>query len=327
MRALALVALVGCGGGDCPPGWKRLLDPPVPALSIWGLGRDVWLVGGPLGTPGLGTLALHWDGTSWTAPPRPGTETLWWVWGPPDGSSVWMVGEAGLVLRHRAGGFETVPNSTHATLFGVWGSAADDVWVVGGTPGAGAGATNDVALHWNGTGFDATKGPPAHGVAFFKVWGASPDDVWIVGESGTAWHLGAAGWEDHSAELATPYEVTTVHGCSSTDVWAVANQTVYHWDGARFAPVPAAQVASSANGVACAPSGVLVVGNGGLKLHWDRAADRWTDDSLAEPYDADFHGAWIGPDGTLWAAGGNYNAPPTVGRYGRVAFDGCPVPR
>jgi hypothetical protein len=238
-----------------------------------------------------------------------------------------MVGENGLVLREQAGGLTTVPSGAQATLFGVWGSAADDIWVVGGTPGAGVDATNDVALHWNGTAFDASAGPPARGATFFKVWGAAADDLWIVGEGGTMWHRGTSGWEDHSDELHTRYNVTVVHGCSSTDVWAVASQTAYHWDGARWSEVTAARLRSVAFGVACGAPGALIVGNGGLKLRWDRATDRWIDESMAEPFDADFHGAWIGPDGSLWAAGGNYNAPATTGRYGRVGFSGCPVPR
>jgi hypothetical protein len=329
MRLVAILAVLGACGNDCPSGWTPLFDRAQltrPLLSIGGKDRDVWLVGGPVGTPGLTTAIEHWDGAVWSAIPRAGTETLWWVWAAPDGT-VWMVGEKGLVLRWRAGALETLPSGTDVTLFGVWGSSADDVWIVGGTPGAGAGPGNDVALHWNGTRFDGTPGPPAKGDAFFKVWGAAANDVWIVGEAGTAWRRTDAGWQDHAAELATLDSVITVHGCSATDVWAVAGQGIYRFDGTRWAPAAGVQVSSGANGVACGARGALVVGNGGLKLRWDRAAGRWSDDTLQEPYYSDFHGAWIGPDGSLWAVGGNYNAPASAPREGMAAFQGCPVPR
>jgi hypothetical protein len=86
-------------------------------------------------------------------------------------------------------------------------------------------------------------------------------------------------------------------------------------------------VLAGANGVACGASGVLVVGNGGLKLRYARAAGIWSDETLEAPFYADFHAAFIAPGGAMWAAGGNYNAPPTTGRVGIVGFDGCPVPR
>jgi hypothetical protein len=327
---VGVLFLAACGGDTCPPGWKPLFERAElsrPILSLWGQGREVWMVGGPAGAAGLTTLIEHWDGAAWSERPRAGTETLWWVWGTPDGAEVWMVGERGLVLRARGGAIETLASGTGATLYGVWGTSASDVWVVGGTPNAGSAQPNDVVLHYTGAGFETASGPPPKGVAFFKVWGAAADDFWIVGEGGTAWRRTAAGWADHSAELMTRESVTTVHGCAADDVWAVAGANVFHFGGARWGPAEGAQPSSSANGVFCGADGVLVVGNGGLKLRWVRATNAWSDDSLAAPYYADFHAAWIAPGGTEWATGGNYNAPASEPRVGIAAIYGCPVPR
>jgi hypothetical protein len=117
-----------------------------------------------------------------------------------------------------------------------------------------------------------------------------------------------------------------VHGCAANDVWAVGGQNVIHWDGSGWHPANV-QPLAGANGVHCAPSEVLVVGNGGLKLVQDRAAGAWRDDTLEPPFYDDYHAAWISPGGALWGAGGNYNAPAISGRRGMLGFRGCPVPR
>jgi hypothetical protein len=329
--SVALALLAGCDDPTpCAQGWKPALQRAAlsrPVLAVWGNDAEDWLVGGPVGAAGLTTLVLRHTGDGWHELPQTGSETLWWVWGLPDASQVWMVGEHGLVLRWRNGSLESLPSGTDATLFGVWGSSADDVWLVGGIPGAGVSPKNDVVLHWDGAHFTSTDHPAAKGAAFFKTWGSGANDLWVVGENGTAWRRTAAGWEDHAAELGTRASVTTVHGCSATEVYAVAGQSVYKFAGATWALVPEAIALAGANGVSCGPAGVLVVGNGGLKLRYARAAGTWTDDTLEEPFYADFHGAFVAATGAMWAVGGNYNAPATTGRVGMVGFDGCPVPR
>jgi hypothetical protein len=81
--------------------------------------------------------------------------------------------------------------------------------------------------------------------------------------------------------------------------------------------------------VACGADGVLVVGNAGLKLRWERAsgpAGPWLDERAAEPTGADLHGALIDDAGRTWAVGGNFNAPATTERRGRIGVRGCPRP-
>src|SRR5262249_51881815 len=154
-RRLALAALLaGCASGDCPPGWKPLFDQTQltrPVLAGWTNGADTWLVGGPVGAVALDTVVLRGSGGGWKTLTTRRRRTLWWVWGPSDGSEVWMVGEAGLVLRWRGSGFEVLDAGvSDATLFGVWGTGPDDVWVVGGNSGGGTRLSNDVGRHFGG---------------------------------------------------------------------------------------------------------------------------------------------------------------------------------
>jgi hypothetical protein len=304
-------------------------------LSAWASGpRDVYLVGGGLGVAGAGAIALHYDGRVWRELPVGRTETLWWVWGRDPGTSggetdVWMVGEQGLVLRWDGERATVVPSGTEATLFGVWGSSPQDVWVVGGKPVGGMSPQNDVALHWDGQALARDGTLPPKGAALFKVWGSAADDVWVSGEMGTLWRWTASGWQDHASPSLTRASILTVHGCSSSEVYAVGGRAVLGFDGTAWRvrdDVP--PLSNDANGVSCGSGSVLVTGNGGLKLRLDRASGTWTDDQAAEPWMTDFHGALVTPgDASLWAVGGNFLQPSSFGpRIGVVGYFGCSPP-
>ena len=140
----------------------------------------------------------------------------------------------GLVVR-RSGEAVTVDRiATDATLYGVWGSAPDDVWIVGGVPGGGADADDDFVRHWDGVAYAPVAGVPVRGATLFKVWGSGAGDVWISGEGGTMLHVTASGVVDHSDELSTAAPALTVHGCGANEVYAVAGQNLFAWDGPRW---------------------------------------------------------------------------------------------
>ncbi len=331
-----LAVAVACGDdqgqeedveGLCPEAsWEPLRgDLDRSALAIWGSSdEDVVVVGGPVGTPGAALLSA-WDGQAWRDIPTGTEKTLWWVWGAPGPTrDVWMVGDDGTILRWDGERVNELASGTNAHLYGVWGTSSTDVWIVGGRPGSEE-SPDDVVLHWDGSTLRAEE-VPARGAALFKVWGAG-DEIWATGEGGTILHRAGGQWLDRSVE--TGDTLVTVHGCSASEVYAVGGPHLYRWDGTSWGTVPEATFFASAAGVACAPSGVLVVGSGGLKLRLDRATGEWIDETLQRPNDADLHGAWISPGGAFWAAGGNYVAPPELidRRTGVLAYRGCSAPR
>ncbi len=324
--AVASATAAGCDAPDppCASAWHTELDQPVGVLlAAWGRADDdAWLVGGGLGA---GTaLLLRWNGVTLAPVPLARPETLWWAWGPADAGDVWIVGEDGLVLRGGDAGFAPVDGGTHATLYGVWGSGADDVWIVGGRPDGQAQPDDDLLLRWDGQTLTRVPLPTARGTALFKVWGASADDVWLVGEAGTVWRFHDGVFVDHSAEITSAASLLTVHGCSADEVYAVGGAHVWRWDGATWGEITGLPGFAGASGVACGEREVLVVGLQGLKLRLDRAGGTWLDEQFAEPWDVDFHGAWAAPGGALWAVGGDFLAPPSGGaRRGLVARRAC----
>ena len=324
--AYACLLASACSASDAEPQWSTVFgELDRVALSVWSNdASDVYIVGGGLASPGVATLALHWDGEQWRDLAPAGEQTLWWVTGAAgERTDVWMVGEHGTVLRWDGNTFMAIASDVDMTLFGAWVAAPDDVWIVGGVPGAGDDTRNDVLMHWNGEQLVRDDTLPKRGVALLKVWGSGPDDMWIAGEHGTLWRRTQAGWVDHATSSSTLF---SVHGCSHDDVYAVGGSQLLHFDGAQWSQ-EGATLYGAAVGVSCADDAVVVTGSGGLKLRKDRRSGHWFDEQLVAPWDTDFHAAWIDHDGGAWAVGGNYQQPAGAGpRVGVVAYYGSRAP-
>lgn len=331
------VTLGGCPGDDTGEGdasvdagpagraaWHTVADRLEGALlSVWGTSsRDVWAVGGALGNGGP-PLVVRWDGAALARVPTTGTETYWWVHGTgPD--DVWLVGERGRISHWNGTALEERPSPTTATLFGVLALAKNDAWAVGGTPDDAA-APNDVLLHWDGSAWtqETLPGTPLK-VALYKVWGTSADDLWIVGDTGVIWHRIGGAWKREGEGVARG-RLTTVAGCSASEVYAVGGRELLSWNGAAWTRSDT-QLLSDVNGVACAPASapqrdhgrVVVVGAGSLKLRLVDGA--WQSDFGKEPL-SDLHGAWADETGAFWGAGGNFIAAarPGASRAGVLA--------
>ena len=292
-------------------------------LSMWGTSeKDIWTVGGPLGNGGS-TLAMHFDGTTWTKMAAGGPQTFWWVngTGPND---VWMVGEEGRIAHWNGTAFEEKPSGTTATLYGVWAAAPNDAWAVGGTPDQ-QDKPNDLLLHWDGAQWSPVALPVVKKVALFKVWGTTADDVYVVGEAGVIWHLTGGTWKLEGEGVAQG-RLTTVTGCSKTEIIAVGGRDLLTSDGAGNWKRSNAILQNDVNGVSCAPANApareygraVIVGGGSLKLRLVNGD--WQNDFGTEPY-VDLHGAWVDPTGAFWGVGGKFNDTPKTGasRAGVIA--------
>jgi hypothetical protein len=161
----------------------------------WGSSaRDVWAVGE------AGTI-VHWDGAAWTRVDGDHAYTLWGVWGSSP-TDLWAVGgsvgpgEKAVLLHGDGATWARVDAGLTKTesFFKVWGSAADDVYVVG---------TGGTIAHWDGAAWSAQ----ASGVTdqLTTVSGRSAHEIYAVGglgapvllrSDGARWSRvpGAAGW-------------------------------------------------------------------------------------------------------------------------------------
>lgn len=160
-------------------GWGPVtLGVDVPLLNwVHGLSADDVVVVGTKGT------AVHRSGGAWSLVGTPTDQDLWGVWGA-SSNDLWAVGgngrEAGqaTILRYdgtrwSAVAVPTLQRPNVFAFFKVWGTSADNVYIVG---------QRGAVLRWNGSqleeiliGFDGAAQD------LIALWGTGPDRIAVVG--------------------------------------------------------------------------------------------------------------------------------------------------
>ncbi|MCC6619908.1 MAG: hypothetical protein IT385_01555 [Deltaproteobacteria bacterium] len=193
------------------------------------------------------------------------------LWGTADGSFLMAVGTGGRVMvRTATGGWEVVDATTSQTLEAIWGTAADEVWVVG---------RSGTAIHWDGEVFTRASTPIS--ASLNSVWGNAADRYYAVGTGGTLLVFTGGGWEAITTPSLT--NLRGIQGRSANDVWAVGAQgKVIHfaglgWGASRVEGIPNADggedpITEELHAVwAAAADDAWAVGQDGRILRWDGA--------------------------------------------------------
>lgn len=215
-----------------------------PIYAAWGTSADDFRFGGApcmLELPGTltegnqlvkkpSTAGFEWSRVE-------GFATINGIWGS-SSDDIWLVADNsvrtgwqfGQTLHGTRSGSEDfvwvdVDSRTSATLLGIWGSSATDVWTVGE-----AGAIRHL-----GTGADdwSVVDSPTR-ATLHAVWGAGPNDVWAVGESGTILHWDGTTWSPLVAAFPVNRKKPHLYGVWGTgpaDVWIVGDGIVLHSTG------------------------------------------------------------------------------------------------
>jgi hypothetical protein len=217
---------------------------------------DAWAVGS-YGTFGPQTLALHWNGASWTqvSTPNPGypsaSDTLAAV-SAVSATDAWAVGSYGnadfseqtMVLNWDGTAWTLIsspsPGGTgglgHGTeLLGVSATSRSSAWAVGCYDFTAASGTahKTLALQWNGTVW-AQVPTPTPGVrgCLTSVTALSPSSAWAVGwteaslsapDHTLVLHWNGTAWKQVASPSATAAssQLNAVSAISATDAWAV----------------------------------------------------------------------------------------------------------
>jgi hypothetical protein len=286
----------------CQANWHALEVPGVTDLRGELLGvdaagaSDAWAVGERWPTEGVRSLALHWDGETWTRHPVPNDPThldslssvaaigpgrAWAVGVDIDGSGT--LPDRSLVVRWTGEGWERVPSPNagtapdeNGTLGGVTSLAASDAWAVGSYRDP---APRPLTLHWDGTAWTVVPAPTptdAEAAWLNAVSGTAPDDVWAVG--GTirladstrqpfALHWDGTAWTQHPLPVEADGEsdLLDVVAIGPDEVWAVgvddASALRLRWDGTSWQRTPATAGIAHYSGVAAVgPSNAWTVG-------------------------------------------------------------------
>jgi hypothetical protein len=262
--AAGLVLLGSTGAQAAPRGsWQPQTLPAVfgnamlqSSLAL--SGSDLWAVGQTGVSVGgayeVRVVAMHFDGTSWTRANTPDRETA--------------------------------PANDY--VFGVAGTATDDVWLVGGSNRpAGQGGRATLAEHWNGTQWQLLTSPdPSASDGFTAASSPQRGELWAVGDKADpnvgafvpmVQRLSNGGWSEipyvspiaHCATKDT--ELTAVDALSSTDVYIGGDcvirghhhGVVAHWNGTQWSSSIVASINTTITGLGGGSGGneVWAVGN------------------------------------------------------------------
>lgn len=178
-----------------------------------------------------GQLLRRWPDGTWHAVDVPGGETHD-VWCSPRGD-VWTAGDDGILIicdqcqRYELGRerFVRYESPTRKDLFGLWGSAYNDIWAVG---------AEGTILHFDGSRWMPSPVDPNDRASgrLLRVWGSGANDVWAVGDRSAIEHWDGSRWTLAVVPLPDPPDLFSVSGSGRDDVWAVGNQgLVAHFRG------------------------------------------------------------------------------------------------
>lgn len=325
----AVILLQGCSpdftGEPQEPTWQLVQEQlPAALLSVSGTSQnDVYTVGADPGD-GMGPFVLHFDGNDWQRLESGATGDLWWISDRLINNDFWLAGENGLILRFDpdAGTFDRQQTPGTELLFGIWGANSTNIWAVGGNPEELENNIGGVIWFYNGANWsvvDLSLIAPNGIPALYKVWGRSVDEVYACGANGVILRFDGTNWL--RVDTDTTRRLFTIHGNDTliTAVGGFGSGVIEEYDGFSFNDVADA-LTPQLNGVYLNADNFGVgVGNGASVVF--RGEDgEWVAQTTGLQTARDFHGAWVDPNGGVWAVGGNVASDPLID--GIVAYFG-----
>ena len=180
---------------------------------------------------GWNLFLARWDGAKWTvdSPPAgtPSVRILQGVWS--DGpNNAWAVGAGSTILRYNGSSWSVLSdiNKPIATADGynaVWGTGSD-VWVAGEGTIMHCRSATPCAVEASGGG------------ALYSIWGSSASNVFAVGASGRILRYNGTSWSQMTSP--TGRNLARVAGSGPSDVWAVGDSVLVHFDGTQWTNFP-----------------------------------------------------------------------------------------
>lgn len=220
------------------------------------------------------------------------TNALLGVWGS-DANNLWVVGEKGTILHWDGSVWMASASPTKAKLNGIWGSAAADIWAVGDA---------GTILHYDGVSWNdrSVMGDDLHG-----AWGlAGTGNVWTVGgtfSSQSVLRLNESSW----TSVATPLETKMnplfgIFGTDASNIWAVGDKgTILHWDGTSWLSQTSQTTRHLKSVWASSTANIWAVGEATILLKEGRSD--WSVNDA--PSGSSLRGVWAFDESQIWAVG------------------------
>lgn len=181
--------------------------------GVWGSAPgDLWAVGGNGSSED--PLLVHWDGAAWSEVALPALDVashgLFKVWGSA-ADDVMIVGDVGVTLRWDGAVWTPEPSGAIIDLISVWGTEKSDILAVGGR-------ANARIARWDGA---AWTGQTLSLPGLNGVWVDGAGAATIVGWQGTVATLAPGSFEPVLEETDTVLLLHAVHGFDGGPRFAV----------------------------------------------------------------------------------------------------------
>ncbi len=267
--------------------------------ALWGTSAsDIFAVG-------YSGETARFNGSSWTNIPTGTFAPLNAVWGTA-ADNVYAAGESGTLLRYDGSAWSPVLTglqSESRNLLDIWGSSANDIWVVGIDWSSG---NTGLRWHFDGTSWTETL-VRDH---FNTVWGFSPDTVYTGNGRGRVHQFDGTTWTDHGVELGDA--VTAIWGVSTDDLWSTGYDYdlitftnapfVKHYDGATWSDTPGPTFDTNLPGLGGVSTNEVYTSGGANTLAmWDGSSWSYMNENRATGNA--LRTGWGFDTGELWAFG------------------------
>ena len=195
-----------------------VVDSAVTLFGLWGSDEDHLIaVGGNLSAESGGAVAYQKVGNEWNLLDLPveadASLALYKVWGT-GADDVWMVGSEGLLLHGDSSGLAAASTPSNQSLYGVHGA--------GGVTYAVGGHSSGTILRKDGTSWvdDSPTGAPQLNGIFAR----SSTEAVAVGNQGAVWIRDDAGWTEDSRHDPLYYDLNATWADDQGGLWAVGGQ-------------------------------------------------------------------------------------------------------
>ncbi len=237
--------------------------------GVWGsTSTVVWAVG-PGDRPDFGSTdpttgtLIRWNGSAWSGDNIPQGTRPVAVWGSA-ANDAWIVGRAGTLLRYDGRSWQGHPSPISVDFDDVYGSSANNVWAVG------EGRIMRFSNAWQ-----EVQGPQNIGREPMSVWTSGPNDVWVVANT-TAHHWNGSTWDRSDPFVGSDY--FTIFGFASDEVFvggvhsAVPPSHFMRFDGSNWTALPDSGRGGEIHGIwGLSVDEIWVGGQLGVVQRWEKA--------------------------------------------------------
>jgi hypothetical protein len=228
---------------------------------------------------------------AWHNVARPSSDDLYAIWGTAN-NDIWVVGFNAKIYHYDGTAWTAAVNPTTKSMNALWGNASNNIWAVGAT---------GTILHYDGTNWSSVVSPTTD--VLTAIWGTASNNIWAVGDKGTILHYDGTNWADGGSTGGIFDTFYDIWGSGPNDIWAVGGlaniNKVYHYDGTSWSIVTTPMsVFNTIQGVfGFSASDIWFVGTAGKILHYDGVSFA----VIASPTTDSIQSIWGSASNDIWA--------------------------